>query len=180
MAIVKLGGELVRELRVLEVRESWRCDAGLEQPVVQPRRRPGTEVCRNRVVQRAERLDGDEGRANRRKRCDEAASLLNGRDQDAHRNRKAGREESAHGDERPPGQRQRRCCAEQHHEEAPLGCATQAGQSASVEKTPSAGIARGAVFVITGRREARLAARLALYPPPRSRYRGCIPLGGTK
>ncbi len=91
-----------RELRVLEMADPRRAEAGSGQLVVEPSRRPVTDVGAERGVQRAQDLPQDEHDADDAEGNGQRLVMLDGGDQEACRDREPCRQQAAQRQQRPP------------------------------------------------------------------------------
>ncbi len=91
---------------VLQVTNARRGGARRGQQVIQPGRRPVTEVARHRGVQRAEHLHADEHHGDREQRRHDAGTALDRGDKHASGDREAGGQQAARDEQSPPGRRQ--------------------------------------------------------------------------
>ncbi len=71
--------EVADELLVFEVAHAWRPDAGVRQPVVQPRRRAVAQVVADGQVNRRHHLQQDEQRADEPEHAAHGCAALHGR-----------------------------------------------------------------------------------------------------
>jgi hypothetical protein len=127
-------GQIRSQRCVFKMSHAWRPYARLRQPVVEPGGRPVTKVRTDGLMDGCEHLKKDEDRAHERERLGERVSVLDGTNEDAHRNRKNRRQDAAQEENRPPGQRQKTVSPRQGAEESPLvspaeGCQLHGGGS---------------------------------------------------
>ncbi len=113
-------GEVGGEVGILEVADAGRVDAGVGEPVVQPRGQPVAQVGPDRLVQRAEHLQRHEHQPHRHQRPCERVAALHRPDEHAHGDGEHGREHAPGHEHGPPQHGQRPVGAGQHREELPL------------------------------------------------------------
>ena len=150
---VTRDGQVAGERRVFEMTDAGRTDACFGEAIVEPRRGAIAEVGADRLMDRRQDLEQDEGDADERERLGEASALLHRADQPAHGDREERRQSAASDQDEPPGDRQPRIRARQHGEELPFFSGAKAlqahGGSDVPERITVGGALQGMSFQFT-------------------------------
>ncbi len=120
-------GEIAGELRILEMADARRPDAGVGQTVVEPRRHAIAKVRADREVQRPEHLQQQEYDAREHERPRERIAALHGGDEHAHGDRECGGQRAAQQQDEPPRDGQRAAGPRENGKELPLVSRAEAG-----------------------------------------------------
>ncbi len=94
-----------------------RANAGLGEPIVEPRSRAVAEVGADRLVHRRQDLQQHEDGARQDEGCDEGLAALDGSDQRTHRDRENRWQHAAQDEHGPPSRREHAVRLRQHAEE---------------------------------------------------------------
>jgi hypothetical protein len=118
-------GQVLAQLRILEVPDPRRPDAGLRERIVQVRRHAAAEVGADRLMHRRQHLQQDERRTHQAQRRGQRGPVLHRADQPPHRDREDRGQRAPRQQERPPDRGQPPIGPWQHGEELPLRALTQ-------------------------------------------------------